>query len=127
MKYIDAIRYRSARAMRRALLRIVGAVLLAIGAGFLTAALWIMLEEVYSAMAAAFILAAIYVGIGLFLLGVAASAAIREARIARAEALRAAAAPPGARAMPPLAEAFLTGLNAALAARGRGPTPPPRP
>ncbi len=127
MKYLDAIKDRSARAMRRALLRIVGGVLLAIGAGFLTAALWIMLEEVYSAMAAAFILAAIFIGIGLILLGVAASAATREARIARAEAAREAAAPPGARAMPPLAEAFFAGLNAALAARGRRPPPPPRP
>ncbi len=122
MGLISAFKDRSARAIRRALISAVGGVLVAIGVGFLTSAAWIMLEDVYSAAAAALILAGIYIGIGLIALGVASSWAKRDAVSAPRSPLSDPAAPPQPGAMPPLAEAFIIGLNAAIAARGRDPT-----
>lgn len=81
-----------------------------------------MLEDVYSALAAALIIAGIYIGIGLIALGVASSSAKRDAVAAPRTPLSDPATPPRPGAMPPLAEAFIIGLNAALAARGRGPS-----
>ncbi len=121
MGLVSAIKDRSARAIRRALLSVVGGIFVAIGLGFLTSAAWIMLEDVYSAVAAALILAGIYIGIGLIALGVASSSARRDAATAPRTPLSDPATPPRPGAMPPLAEAFIIGLNAALAARGRGP------
>ncbi|PVA11213.1 hypothetical protein DC366_05510 [Pelagivirga sediminicola] len=119
MGLIDALKYRSARAIRRALMCGVGGLMVAIGIGFLTAAGWILLEQVYSAAVAALVLAGIYAGIGLIILGMAASSARRERFSPEAAPLREPAKPPQPGAMPPLAEAFIIGLNAALAARGR--------
>ncbi|HEY9038278.1 MAG TPA: phage holin family protein [Roseovarius sp.] len=120
MGLVSALKDRSARAIRRALLGIVGGVLVAVGLGFLTSAAWIMLEDVYSAAAAAVILAGVYIGFGLIALGVASSSAKRDA--AARTPLNDPATPPQPGALPPLAEAFIIGLNAALAARGRGPS-----
>lgn len=121
MGLISAIKDRSARAIRRALVSAVGGVFVAIGMGFLTSAAWIMLEDAYSAAAAALILAGIYIGIGLIALGVASSSAKRDAVAAPRTALNDPATPPQPGAMSPLAEAFIIGLNAAIAVRGRGP------
>ena len=122
MGLVTAIRDRSARAARRALILISGVAFLLIGIGFLTSAAWIMLEEVYSAAAASAILSGVYAGIGLVTIAIASSSAKRELRTPErpvqqdpAETLQ-----PGV--TPPLVQAFLIGLNAALAARGRGPT-----
>ncbi len=120
MGLVSAIKDRSARAIRRALISAIGGVFLAISAGFLTSAAWIMLEDVYSATAAALILAGIYAGIGLIALGVASSSAKRDARAAPRTPLTDPATPPQPGATPPLAEAFIIGFNAALAARGGG-------
>jgi len=120
MGLITAIKSRSARALRRALLNAIGTVFLAIGTAFLTSAAWILLAEVYSPLFAALILAGIFLGIGLILLGVASRAKHRSAAIAaEAAALHDPAAPPPTGALSPLAEAFIIGLNAAAAARGR--------
>ncbi|MDO5758200.1 MAG: phage holin family protein [Rhodobacterales bacterium] len=122
MGLVTAIRDRSARAARRALILISGVAFLLIGIGFLTSAAWIMLEEVYSAAAASAILSGVYAGVGLVAIAIASSSAKRELRTPErpvqqdpAETLQ-----PGV--TPPLVQAFLIGLNAALAARGRGPT-----
>ncbi|MFX0545089.1 hypothetical protein ACEWPL_006035 [Roseovarius sp. S1116L3] len=115
---VSAIKYRSARALRRALLTAIGSILVVIGAVFLTSAAWIMLAQTYSALFAALILAGIFLGLGLIFLGVAS--ATRYHPVApEAAPLRDPATPPVPGAMSPLAEAFLIGLNAALAARGR--------
>ena len=122
MGLVTAIKDRSARAARRALILISGVAFLLIGIGFLTSAAWIMLEEVYSAAAASAILSGVYAGVGLVTIAIASSSAKRELRTPErpvqqdpAETLQ-----PGV--TPPLVQAFLIGLNAALAARGRGPT-----
>lgn len=119
MGLIGAVKQKSARAIRRALLNACGGVLVAIGLGFLTCAAWIMLEDAYSAIAAALVLAGIYGGLGLILLGVAASSGTRDKADPETAPLRDPSAPPQPGAMPPLVEAFMIGLNAALAARGR--------
>ncbi|MFD0859068.1 hypothetical protein [Roseovarius aquimarinus] len=117
---ITAVKYRSARAIRRVLLNSVGGVLIAIGVGFLTSAAWILLEEAYSALFAAAVLGGIFVGFGLIFIGIAARAKKRAKMIAaEAAALHGPATPPPLGGLSPLAEAFIIGLNAAQAARGR--------
>lgn len=122
MGLISALKYRSARAIRRALMLCVGGVLVAVGIGFLTSAAWIALEDAYSSLAAALIIAAFYLGVGLIVMGIASSSGSRDGNAPEATPLRDPAAPPRPGAMPPLAEAFIIGLNAALAARGRSPS-----
>lgn len=122
MGLVSAIKDRSARAIRRALICVVGGVFVLVGLGFLTAAAWIMLEDAYSASAAALILAGIFTGIGLIALGMVSSSSKRDAGAAPRTPLNDPATPPQPGATPPLAEAFIIGFNAALAARGRGPT-----
>ncbi len=121
MGLISAIKDRSARAIRRALIGVVGGIFVAVGVGFLTSAAWIMLEDVYSSLAAALILAGVYIGIGLIAFGVVSSSAKREVSAAPRSPLNNPTTSPHPGAMPPLAEAFIIGLNAAVAARGRGP------
>ncbi|MCQ0093747.1 phage holin family protein [Roseovarius sp. M141] len=120
MGLVSAVKDRSARAIRRALICVVGGIFVSVGLGFLTSAAWIMLEDAYSAFAAALILAGIYTGTGLIALGVASSSSKRDADAT--PPLSDPATPPKPGATPPLAEAFIIGFNAALAARGRGPT-----
>ncbi len=121
MGLVSAIKDRSARAIRRALVVTAGGIFVAIGVGFLTSAAWILLEDAYSALAAALILAGVYIGFGLIAFGVASSSAKHEASAAPHSPLSNPTTPPQPGAMPPLAEAFIIGLNAAYAARGRGP------
>ncbi|WP_281968466.1 hypothetical protein [Roseovarius nanhaiticus] len=114
-----AIKYRSARAIRRALLSAIGGVLVAVGACFLAGAAWIMLAEAYSALFAALILGGAFVGAGLIFLGISARAK-RRAEMMKAEAAAMhPATPPPMGGLSPLAEAFIIGLNAAQAARRR--------
>lgn len=122
MSLISAVKHRSARAIRRALICGLGGIFLAVGLGFLTSAAWILLEDAYSALSAALILAALYAGIGLIMLGIVASSRSRDAHDSRTAPLRDPTTPPQPGTIPPLAEAFIIGLNAALAARGRGPS-----
>ncbi|WP_113912467.1 phage holin family protein [Roseovarius dicentrarchi] len=121
MGLVSAIKDRSARAVRRALIIVVGGIFIAIGVGFLTSAAWITLEDVYSSIAASLIIAGVYLGIGLIALGVASSSGKQDAEPAPRTPLNDPATPPQPGALPPLAEAFIIGLNAAYAARGRGP------
>jgi len=59
------------RAGRRAAMMLAGALLLAVGVGFLTAAGWMLLSEAFGPLVAAAVLAGIYGGTGLILLAVA--------------------------------------------------------
>ena len=122
MGLVTAIRDRSARAARRALIFIFGQAFLLVGIGFLTSAAWIMLKEVYSAAAASVILSGFYAGVGLIAIAIASSSARRELRASNHPPQQDPAEPPQTGVTPPLVQAFLTGFNAALAARGRGPT-----
>lgn len=100
-------------------MRCIGIAFLIVGAGFLTSAGWIVLEEAYSALAAALVIGCIYLGIGLLFLAFTAHS--RESQLYRAEmaALHDPAVPPVPGAISPLTEAFIIGLNAAYAARRR--------
>lgn len=113
---VHRLKARSARAARRAGLTLVGAILFAAGLGFFTAAAWMVLSVEYSALFAAMVLGAAYTGLGLILFAAAA--------------LQGSPPPPqpeerhepyrgeGARAanLPPIAEAFVFGLNAGMEA-----------
>ncbi|MCD1627592.1 hypothetical protein K7H22_16430 [Seohaeicola saemankumensis] len=114
-----AVAARAREGVRRIGLLLVSAAFLATAAGFLTVAMWILLETTYSAQIAAVILGGLYLGAG----GLALYAALspsrseREARLARAQA-QAHAHPAGQKApFPPLAEAFVFGLDTALRLR----------
>ena len=103
-------------------MRIIGGLLVLVGFGFLTSAGWIVLEDAYSSLAAALVIASVYIGLGLILLGIASSSGDKDRHAAVEAPLRDPATPPHAGSMSPLAEAFVIGLNAAYAARGRRPS-----
>lgn len=98
-------------------MRVVGALFLAVGLGFLTSAAWITLVEAYSPLFAALILAGIFLGLGLVILGVASGK--NEDEPAQSRHLQKPDEPPEPGSMSPLAEAFIIGLNAAHAMRGK--------
>ena len=118
MGLVSAVKHRSARAIRRALLRGIGAVFVAIGAGFLTSAAWITLATVYSPLFAALTLAGVFLGIGLIILGIASGGKDHYPH-PEADPLRDPASTPPEGKMSPLAEAFIIGLNVAHEMRRR--------
>jgi len=102
---------------RTALIGAGAAVCLCIGAGFLTAAFWLFLVSVTTALNAALILGGFYSGIGLILIAIL-SIRSRERRIRHAEHLAAAKRPaPGQAEYAGLIAAFMTGLSAGRKAR----------
>lgn len=115
--------------LRRAVLAIVGGVLLTVGLAFLTAALWILLERHWSSLVAASGVALLYILLGFAVLMMARSRRrpVMVPPPAAAAARPVGAVPPGspfggpipatASVVPSLVEAFLFGLNAARAAR----------
>lgn len=105
---------------RSAVLSLAGAILTAVGLGFLTLALWLFLLTVGSALAAAVIIGAIYCGAGFILLAVAASGkgAPGDADLPDPEAPP---APPPKDPFFQMAEGFAVGLQAGRAA-GRPPS-----
>lgn len=103
-------------------MRVIGGILVLVGLGFLTSAGWISLEDAYSSLFAALVIAGVYLGLGLILFGIAASSGDVASNAAAEAPLRDPATPPRTGSMSPLAEAFVIGLNAAYAARGRGPS-----
>jgi vacuolar-type H+-ATPase subunit I/STV1 len=119
MGLVSAVKYRSARAIKRALMCVIGAIFLAVGTVFLTSAGWIVMAEAYSPLFAALVLAGIFLGIGLVILGIASGSKERHRFDPETAPLRDPTAPPTPGSMSPLAEAFIIGLNAAHAARGR--------
>ncbi len=115
---IDTFRHEARTAVRSAALKSVGMLLMLVGLGFLTAALWLFIVTVATALMAAMVIGALYCGVGLILLSVASF------RSRAHVAPHAAAAPaPGttAPAVPlvQLAEGFAMGMQAGRAARSR--------
>lgn len=101
---------------------VAGGVLVAVGAGFLTAAIWIALATAFNGLAAALIIAGTYLGMGLLLLGIAprpiplAPPAVRLRAAARKGQIY---QPTGS--FPPMAEAFLFGLAMAIQMKNKRP------
>lgn len=118
--------------LRRAVIAALGGILVAIGLGFLTTALWILLAREWTTLVAATVIAAIYLVVGLICLMMARGR--RRVPPPAPIAAAAAAPPPGsvppgappygspftprASVVPPLVEAFFFGLNSARASHG---------
>jgi len=94
-----SVKYAAASAARKAALLTAGLLLLGIGLGFLTAAMWIVLSLAYGTLTAAAVLGAGYFGLGFIVLALASSPRRR-------------AVVPPAPVHNRLMEAFLAGLQA---------------
>lgn len=99
-----------ARAGRRAALSTAALLCFAVGAAFLTVALWLVLVALYDATLAATIIGLGYVGIAAIFLGVARQSRHAESRDQRYEAPARDQAPPPD--TPPLMAAFMHGMQA---------------
>ena len=112
---------RARKGARRIGLLLVSAALLATAAGFLTVAMWLVLEDAYSAEIAAVVLGTLYLGAGGLVLYAALSPSRteRDARLAQAQSQAQGEAGQSGRSapFPPLAEAFVFGLDTALRLR----------
>ncbi|MCX7560196.1 phage holin family protein [Sulfitobacter sp. F26204] len=100
-----SIKQKAARTAKRAGLLTGAGVLMIVGTGFLTLAAWLYLTVGFSPMEAALIIAAVYFGTGLLLIGLGA----REDHDADMRTDAQPAPPPEA---PPLVQAFLFGMQA---------------
>jgi membrane-bound ClpP family serine protease len=102
---------------QRAAFAAAGVVFLVIGLAILGIAGWIMLAEIRNPVFASLVVGSFFCGVGLILLGLSRRAyRARDIRLA-AETGAAAANPATREALPPLAEAFLAGLNAGMRRR----------
>jgi hypothetical protein len=114
--FVSGLKLQARAAARRAGFTFLGTVFLLIGIGFLTAAAWIVLSEMRDPLFAALVLGGVFVGLGLIFFGISMSRYVR---------VRVAAPPPPAGthalayALPALAEAFMMGISAGSATRGR--------
>lgn len=110
-----AVTARALKGARRAGLLLASGLLLATGVGFLSAAIWIVVADAWSPLVAALVLGVIYLGAGGIVLSLALPSRpdplSKQAQDA-ADQATAAAAP-----FPPLAEAFVFGLDTALRLR----------
>ena len=104
-------------AARRAGLTAAGALFLSVGCGFMTAAGWMVLEEMRGALFATTVIGSLYLGLGLILLGVAASRNTRAAPDPVAHGMQPS---PQTYAIAALLEAFMAGLNAGISKRRSG-------
>ncbi|MBY5972028.1 phage holin family protein [Pseudooceanicola marinus] len=121
-------------ALRRMALRagasIVGAILMLVGLGFFTVALWILLVEMRDPLFAATVLGGIYLGVGLIVLALAMRHPRRKLPYGYPPAAPAppagvgAAGVPGA-TMPGLMGALMQGVGAGMAAGAARRQPPP--
>lgn len=107
--------------VRHAGLLMLAILLIAVAAGFITVAIWMLVVAVWSPLAAALLLGALYLGLGLLCLALARPARLQAADPPRAQSPAAGPAAP----FPPLAEAFIFGLDTAL--RLRRPSTPTEP
>lgn len=106
-----AVTARARKGARRAGLLLVSGLLLAAGVGFLSAAIWIVVAAAWSPLVAALVLGVIYLGAGGIVLSLALPPRqVHEPVAAQDEALKKAP-------FPPLAEAFVFGLDTALRLR----------
>lgn len=107
-----------ARAARRSALGAVAVVAFLVGLAFLTVAAWIAMTAAASALAAALLIGFAYLALGAILVAVAsAMGSRRHAPHAPEHDRPPPYAPPSG--MPPLAQAFLYGMEAGSAARRR--------
>jgi Putative Actinobacterial Holin-X, holin superfamily III len=118
---IDDIKARSAHAARRAAFGAGATAFILVGVGFLTSAAWMMLAQMQSPLFAATVIGCAYVGIGLVGVGIAVSSSDTSRPTIDASIDASHASSEGKRAadLPPLAEAFVFGLNAGLSADQR--------
>lgn len=102
---LGSIERKATRVARGVALSLTGAICVAVGLGFLTVGGWIYLTAIEGTLFAAVVIGAIYVGLGLVLIGVTS------ARRAPSPA-----AQPNPQ-VPALTEAFLVGLEAGRSAK----------
>lgn len=114
-----SLTYGLRRAAQRAGYSLAGLVLVTIGTGFLTAALWMFLSELRDALFAATVIGALYVGVGLILL--ALSRRCRPVPMAHPVG----APPPPAASAAGLFAALMQGIGAGMAAGAARRGPPP--
>ena len=107
-----AVEARARSGARRVGLLILASLLLAVAAGFLSVAIWIVTATAWSPLVAALVLGGIYLGGGLLALVLSMP---RRPVVAEAAAQAEAAAKTAP--FPPLAEAFVFGLDTALRLR----------
>ena len=113
-----AVKARARQGARRAGLMILSGLLLATGLGFLTVAIWIVAAEAWSPQAAGLMLGVIYLGLGGIVAAMASSSQTDHgAHHPRHHDERPQAATGAASPYPPLAEAFVFGLDTALRLR----------
>ena len=115
----DAVKQSAARAARKTALSVGALIALCVGIGFLTAAGWIHLSLAHGPLTAALVIGLIYVGIGLVLIAVAGSSAPETVDSPSAGAHAAEPDPETPNSLPPLAQAFVYGLNAGVKAKRR--------
>lgn len=99
------IREKAAKTARQAGLLTGGLLLCAIGTGFLTAAGWLALAPIVGAATTATIIAAIYLGVGCIIIGVAAQGQTHSSPPPKPQTTQAPDAPP-------ILQAFMYGLQA---------------
>lgn len=114
-RFAAAVEARARSGARRAGLLIVASLLLAVAAGFLSVAIWIVTATAWSPLVAALVLGGIYLGGGLLALVLSMPPRPSLAEQAKAAAQTKAAAKTAP--FPPLAEAFVFGLDTALRLR----------
>lgn len=91
-----------------------------VGIAFLTAAIWIYIAATVDTFTAAIVLGAIYVGLGFILLGLASARAKDGADPAGVKSAPQPDPDPPSN-LPPLAQAFMFGMEAGAAAKRRKP------
>ena len=106
-----AVKARARKGARRAGLLLTSGLLLAVGMGFVSAAIWMVTAAAWSPLVAALLLGAIYIGAGGIVLYLALPS--QESAASRSEAQPTDEVAP----YPPLAEAFVFGLDTALRLR----------
>lgn len=119
--YLTALKLQARAAARRAGFSAAGALCLAVGLGFLTAAGFLAIEASQGALVAALVIAVAYLGLGLVFLGLSMR---RTIRVPVGTPLAAAGGPRlYSYAVPALIEAFMVGVAAGIANRPRGRRP----
>jgi hypothetical protein len=105
---------------RRTAIGVAGGALVAVGAGFLLAAVWLVLAQAFGPLAACLVIAALLMGAGALLMLVRPPAPRLSDPMHRLGAAGLPVDPRlGAGGLPPLAAAFVFGLSVALQARAR--------
>jgi len=120
---IQKVRLQAELQMKRALMGIIGALLILVGGGFGVAAAWVALEAEIGSAYASLIIAAVFLGLGLLVLSL--SNVLTRPPVAPAVAPDPIAAPPPrgiyrpSGLHPPVMEAFLLGLSVYLETKNR--------